>query len=63
MQEALDALRLRVVAPAPLTTADRAALTAALHRALGHPFAVTVEQVDALDRSPTGKLEEFRSLV
>ena len=63
VQEALDALRLRVVAPAPLTTADRAALTAALHRALGHPFAVTVEQVDALDRSPTGKLEEFRSLV
>ena len=65
VQDTIDALRLRVVpAPAaPLTAAHHAALTAALHGALGHRFAVTVEVVDALDRSPAGKLEEFISRV
>lgn len=63
VQDTVDALRLRVVADAPLTAAERAALTAALHRALGHPFAVTLEPVATLGRSPAGKLEEFVSHV
>lgn len=65
VQDADLALRLRVV-PEPglaIDDAARAALVAALHRALGHPFAVTIEVVDALDRSPAGKLEEFVSRV
>ena len=50
-------------ADAPLTAAERAALAAALHRALGHPFAVTIEAVPTLGRGPAGKLEEFVSHV
>jgi phage-related minor tail protein len=52
-----------VVAAQRIDDAARAALTAALHRALGHPFEVTIEQVDQLTRSPVGKLEEFISHV
>lgn len=63
VQDALDRLRLRVVADAPLTDADRAALTDALRAALGHPFAVAIEEVATLGRSPAGKLEEFVSHV
>lgn len=63
IQDDVDRLRLRVVADPPLTAADHAALTAALHRALGHPFAVTIEAVAALGRGPGGKLEEFVSHV
>ena len=63
VQESRDALRLRVVPLAPLTDGDRAALTAALHRSLGHPFAVAIDEVAELDRSPAGKLEEFVSRV
>jgi phenylacetate-CoA ligase len=61
VQESLDALRLRVVSSpdTPLTAAHRAALVGALHGSLGHRFAVTIEEVDALGRSPAGKLEEF----
>lgn len=59
VQDALDALRLRVVAPVPLTPAQRDALTRALQTSLDHPFAVTIEEVPELDRSPAGKLDEF----
>lgn len=44
-----------------LTPRDRGALTAALHGALGHPFAVAFEVIDELARSPGGKLEELVS--
>jgi phenylacetate-CoA ligase len=63
VQDRIDAIRLRVVPEEPLSAADRAALTAALHAALGHPFAVEIEVVDRLSRSPAGKLEEFVSHV
>jgi len=60
VQDAIDKLRLRVVPDGPL---DPRALVAALHGALGRDFAITVEVVDALSRTPRGKLEEFVSLV
>jgi hypothetical protein len=60
VQDALDKLRLRVVPDGPL---DPRALVAALHGALGRDFEVTVEIVDAIARTPAGKLEEFVSLV
>lgn len=65
VQESRDALHLFVVphADRPLTAADRAALAAAVQRSLGHPFAVTVDEVAQLGRSPAGKLEEFVSQV
>jgi phenylacetate-CoA ligase len=58
VQDAVDTLRLRVVADGPL---DPRALVAAIHGAVGREFAVTVEVVDTLARSPAGKLEEFVS--
>jgi phenylacetate-CoA ligase len=60
VQETVDTLRARVVPDGPL---DRAALIAALRRCLDHPFEVEVEEVEALSRSPAGKLEEFVSRV
>jgi phenylacetate-coenzyme A ligase PaaK-like adenylate-forming protein len=62
VQPRVDALVLRVVADQPLDGADRAALVAALHACLGHPFDVTIEEVAEL-RGPTGKLDELVSLV
>lgn len=65
VQESPGSLRARVVARPgqPLDEEQRAALAEALRRAFEHPFAVTVEEVTQLGRSPAGKLEEFVSLV
>ncbi|MDX2089042.1 MAG: hypothetical protein SFX73_14390 [Kofleriaceae bacterium] len=60
VQVTRDTLRLRVVPDGEL---DRAALVAALQGALGFPFQVEVEVVDAIARSPAGKLEELVSHV
>lgn len=53
-----DTLRARVVPDGDL---DERALIDALHRVLGHPFAVEIERVDEIARTPAGKLEEFIS--
>jgi phenylacetate-CoA ligase len=65
VQPRVGGLCLRIVADptAPLDASARAALTDVLRSALGHPFDVEIEAVDALSRSPAGKLEEFVSLV
>ena len=60
VQDAIDTLRVRVV---PVGELDARALVAAVHGALGREFRVTVEIVDAIARTPAGKLEEFVSLV
>lgn len=64
VQPAIDRVVARVVLEpgGELTARDRGALTAALHGALGYPFAVDVEIVEEL-RSEGGKLEEFVSEV
>jgi phenylacetate-CoA ligase len=58
VQETVDRLRARVVPDGEL---DARALVAALHGCFGHPFAIEVEVVERLARSPAGKLEEFVS--
>lgn len=63
VQESIEGLRLRIVPLAPITADHRAALIAALQGALGHPFAIAIEVVDAIGRTPAGKLEEFVSRV
>jgi hypothetical protein len=60
IQDSVATLRLRVVPDGPV---DTGALTAALRGAFGDTFAIAVDIVDALDRSPAGKLEEFISHV
>jgi phenylacetate-CoA ligase len=62
VQESTEALRVRVV-PEGAHAVDRGALVAALHRTLGDHFAVEVELVDEIARTPAGKLEEFISRV
>jgi phenylacetate-CoA ligase len=56
-----DTLRARVVPDGDFTEAAAAALIAALRASFAHPFAIEIERVDALSRSPAGKLEEFVS--
>ncbi len=63
IQDTVDTLRVRVVPDGAFDEAAGAALVGALHASLGHPFAVEVEVVDQLTRSPAGKLEEFVSHV
>jgi phenylacetate-CoA ligase len=60
IQRRADTLCLRVVPDGEL---DRSALVAALRVALGYPFEVEIEVVDAIGRTPAGKLEEFVSHV
>jgi phenylacetate-CoA ligase len=63
VQPSVDSLVARVVPDGPFGDDSRAALTAALRAAFDHPFAVEVEVVDELSRSPIGKLEEFVSRI
>lgn len=53
----------RFVAERPLHAAEESAMVAAIHDALGFPFEVTLRQVDAIERSPSMKFEDFLSLV
>jgi len=59
VQTALDAIEVRVVPDGTLSDAHRTALKAELTRSLGHPFAFTFQVVDAIERSASGKFEEF----
>lgn len=59
VQPRADTLRARVVPDGPL---DETALADALRASFGFPFAVEIELVDEL-RGPSGKLEEFVSLL
>jgi phenylacetate-CoA ligase len=63
VQTALDAIELRVVASRPLDDAERVRLMEITRSALGYPFRVTVVEMPAIPRGPTGKYEEFLSLI
>jgi phenylacetate-CoA ligase len=63
VQTALDHVELRVVLSRPLTEEERADAVTRVHKALGHPFHVTVVPLPEIPRGPTGKFEEFLSLL
>jgi phenylacetate-CoA ligase len=63
VQSATDCIDLRVVLDRPLTDAETAQTIDFVRRALGFPFKVSVVSVDTIERGPTGKFEEFLSLV
>jgi phenylacetate-CoA ligase len=63
VQPSVDSLRARVVPDGPFGDDARAALADQLRAGFDHPFAVEVEVVEELSRSPAGKLEEFVSLI
>ena len=63
VQTALDTVEVRVVCSRALSATDIAEAVAKTRRSLGYPFEVLVVPVDSIPRGPTGKFEEFLSLL
>jgi phenylacetate-CoA ligase len=54
-------ITLRVVRPAPFNVAESDRMREYVRQTLGHPFDVSIEYVDSIPRSPSGKFEDFVS--
>jgi phenylacetate-CoA ligase len=63
VQTARDAIELRVVLDRPLTMAETQMAIDTVCKALGYPYRVEIVAVEAIARGPTGKFEEFLSLL
>jgi phenylacetate-CoA ligase len=63
VQTTLDTVELRAVLSAPLDDAGLAEAQEHARRALGYPFNIVVVPVAEIPRGPTGKFEEFLSLL
>lgn len=63
VQSAIDTIRLNFVSDQPLTTGEEGQAAEAVRAALGYPFKVELVRVDEIPRGPTGKFEEFMSLL
>ena len=63
VQTALDTVELRAVLSRPLERAEIVDALACTRLALGYPFEVTLVPVAEIPRGPTGKFEEFLSLL
>ncbi len=63
VQTALDTVEVRVVCSRPLSPAEVTEAVAKTRRSLGYPFEVLVVPVGVIPRGPTGKFEEFLSLL
>ena len=64
VQRSLDELELNVVRPtAGITPEEQKQVEAHFHGILGYPFKISINCVAEIPRSPTGKFEDFISLV
>jgi phenylacetate-CoA ligase len=63
VQTARDAIELRVVLERPLTAAETQQAIDIVRETLGFPYRVEIVAVEAIARGPTGKFEEFLSLL
>ena len=63
IQTRLDTIELRVVLERPLSATEVDETVRCVRRALGYPFTVEIVRVDQIKRGPTGKFEEFISLL
>ncbi len=63
VQTARDAIELRVVLERPLTVAETQQAIDIVRETLGFPYRVDIIAVEAIARGPTGKFEEFLSLL
>ncbi|MBL9123446.1 MAG: phenylacetate--CoA ligase family protein [Planctomycetaceae bacterium] len=61
VQRTLERLEMRVVRPAPFTSAEEATLRAYLQQSLHYPFEIRFAYLDEIPRNPTGKFEDFVS--
>ncbi|HEX8770842.1 MAG TPA: AMP-binding protein [Acidimicrobiales bacterium] len=62
-QLSLDHIEARIVGPRPLTDDEMAEFTAVMHLRFAHPFRVSFDYRDQIDRTGAGKFEDFVSLV
>ena len=63
VQCALDTIQLRAVLNQPLTEEEHNQAVEFVRKALGYPFRVEIVPVNEIERGPTGKFEEFLSLL
>jgi phenylacetate-CoA ligase len=63
VQTALDTVELRAVCSRALSPEETADAVVKAREALGYPFEVSIVPMDEISRGPTGKFEEFLSLV
>ncbi len=60
IQRSLQEIEVRVAVAEPLSEGQRGRLRSGLQRDLGHPFALTIVEVDEIPRAANGKHEDFR---
>jgi phenylacetate-CoA ligase len=63
IQHSLEEIELKLVLERPLDAAEQVAVSALMQRYLGHPFRVRFSFPQAIPRGPTGKYEDFLSLL
>ena len=63
VQRTLNEVELRLVVERALTSDEEASLREKLLESLGYPFEVAISYHPQLERSPSLKFEEFKSLV
>ena len=60
VQMSVDELQVRLVARRPLTLLEEERLRQSMREALGHPFAISFTYCEAIERTSSGKYQEFR---
>jgi phenylacetate-CoA ligase len=63
VQSAPDTIQLQLLLNRPLTEEERSQVVECVRTALGYPFRVEIVPVPEIRRGPTGKFEEFLSLL
>jgi len=63
VQHSLEDIEVKLVLSRPITEKEIDDLTRMFHQTLGHPFNVTIVQLDDIPRSVGGKYEEFVSML
>ncbi len=63
VQTALDQIEVRVVLDRPLTLDETDQLVEITRQSLYYPFNVSIKPVEMIERGPTGKFEQFLSLL
>jgi phenylacetate-CoA ligase len=61
IQRGLQQIEIKVVRPAPFSADEKDRVIAYLQKTLGHPFDVSIDYVEQVPRSPSGKFEDFVS--
>ena len=61
VQRSLEEIELNVVRDSLAGSAEKEQARRYLHKMLGYPFKVTINEVDSIPRSKSGKFEDFRS--